>query len=152
GPHEVGDTFAIAALVAAFCQVTAVGPLSQRFGAARILAVGMALTAVSVLLLTLAQNGRVTIGLMAAAAFGQAIAWPNVAGLISRNSDPCEQGACLGLNNASAALSRLSGPFAAGTAFSLIGANAPFWLGALLVIPAIGLSLSARRIHTHVAA
>jgi MFS family permease len=152
GPHEVGDTFAIAALVAAFCQVTAVGPLSQRFGAARILAVGMALTAVSVLLLTLAQNGRVTIGLMAAAAFGQAIAWPNVAGLISRNSDPCEQGACLGLNNASAALSRLTGPFAAGMAFSLIGVNAPFWLGALLVIPAIGLSLSARRAYTHVAA
>jgi MFS family permease len=152
GPHQVGDTFAIAALVAAFCQITAVGPLSQRFGAARILAVGMAMTAVSVLLLTLSQNARVTIGLMSMAAFGQAIAWPNVAALISRNSDPCEQGACLGLNNAAAALSRLSGPFASGLAFSVIGVNAPFWLAALLVIPAIGLSLSARRIYTHAAA
>ena len=149
GPAQVGDTFAVAALVAAFCQITAVGPLSRRFGAARVLAAGMAMTAASVLLLTLSQNARVTIGLIAVAAFGQAIAWPNVAALISRNSDPCEQGACLGLNNAAAALSRLSGPFMLGLAFSLISVNAPFWLAAALVVPAIGLSLSARRAYTH---
>jgi len=148
GPHQVGDTFAIAALVAAFCQIVAVGPLSRRFGAARLLAVGMAMTAASVLLLTLAQNGPIAIGLIAVAAFGQAIAWPNVAALISRNSDVHEQGACLGLNNASAALSRLTGPLTLGLAFSLIGINAPFWLAALLVVPAIGLSLSARRAYT----
>ena len=148
GPAQVGDTFAIAALVAAFCQITAVGPLSQRYGAARVLAAGMAMTAASVLLLTLSQNTRLTIGLMAVAAFGQAIAWPNVAALISRNSERSEQGACLGLNNASAALSRLSGPFLLGLVFSLIGVNAPFWLAAVLVVPAIGLSLSARRVYT----
>jgi MFS transporter, DHA1 family, tetracycline resistance protein len=147
GPHQEGDTFAIAALMAAFCQITAVGPLSRRFGAARMLAIGMAMTAASVLLLTLSQNTRVTIALVAVAAFGQAIAWPNVAALISRHSDPCEQGSCLGLNNAAAALSRLSGPFVLGLAFSLIGVNAPFWLAALLVLPAIGLSLSARRTY-----
>jgi MFS family permease len=152
GPHQVGDTFAIAALVAAFCQITAVGPLSRRFGAARILAVGMAMTAASVLLLTLSQNTRLTIALVAAAAFGQAIAWPNVAALISRHSEPSEQGSCLGLNNAAAALSRLSGPFVLGLAFSLIGVNAPFWMAALLVVPAIGLSLSARRSYKHAAA
>jgi MFS family permease len=148
GPHQVGDTFAIAALVAAFCQIVAVGPLSRRFGAARLLAVGMAMTAASVLLLTLSQNGFVTIGLIAVAAFGQAIAWPNVAALISRYSEPCEQGSCLGLNNAAAALSRLSGPFVLGLAFSLISVNAPFWLAAMLVLPAIGLSLSARRAYS----
>ena len=151
GPAQVGDTFAIAALVAAFCQITAVGPLSRRFGAARVLAAGMAMTAASVLLLTLSQNTRVTIGLIAVAAFGQAIAWPNVAALISRNSDHSEQGACLGLNNAAAALSRLSGPLMLGVAFSFISVNAPFWLAAVLVLPAIGLSLSARRTYTHTA-
>ncbi len=152
GPHEVGDAFAIAALVAAFCQIVAVGPLSRRFGEARVLAAGMAMTAASVLLLTLAENGFVTVGLLALAAFGQAIAWPNVAALISRNSGACEQGNCLGLNNACAALSRLTGPLMLGFAFSLLGADAPFWLAALLVLPAIGLSLSARRIYTHAAA
>src|ERR1700722_19872541 len=96
GPHQVGDTFAIAALVAAFCQIVAVGPLSQRFGAAKLLAVGMAMTAASVLLLTLAESGFIATVLIAVAAFGQAIAWPNVAALISRNSDVHEQGACLG--------------------------------------------------------
>ena len=148
GPHEVGDTFAIAALVAAFCQIVVVGPMSKPFGAARLLAVGMALTAASVLLLTLATHGIAAISLIAAAAFGQAIAWPNVAALISRNSDMHEQGACLGLNNAAAAMSRLAGPLGAGLAFSLISMNAPFWLAAALVVPAIGLSLSARRAYT----
>ena len=149
GPAQVGDTFAVAALVAAFCQITAVGPLSKRFGAARVLAAGMALTGIGVLLLTFSENARITIALMSLAAFGQAIAWPNVAALISRNSDPCEQGACLGLNNAVAALSRLSGPLVLGLGFSLISVNAPFWLAAILVLPAIGLSLSARRAYTH---
>ena len=149
GPHEVGDTFAIAALVAAFCQIVVVGPMSKRFGAARLLAVGMTLTAISVLLLTLANNGTIAMGLIAVAAFGQAIAWPNVAALISRNSDLHEQGSCLGLNNAAAAMSRLAGPLGAGLAFSLYSMDAPFWLAAALVVPAIGLSLSARRAHTH---
>ena len=107
------------------------------------------MTAASVLLLTLSQNTRVTIGLIAVAAFGQAIAWPNVAALISRNSEHSEQGACLGLNNAAAALSRLSGPLMLGLAFSFISVNAPFWLAAVLVVPAIGLSLSARSAYTH---
>ena len=148
GPHQVGNTFAIAALVAAFCQIVVVGPLSRRFGEARILAAGMAMTAASVLLLTLSQNAVATAGLIALAACGQAIAWPNVAALISRNSDDCEQGSCLGLNNACAALSRLTGPLMLGFAFSLLGVNAPFWLEAALVLPAIFLSLSARRAYT----
>ena len=148
GPHEVGDAFAIAALVAAFCQIVVVGPASKRYGAAWLLALGMALTAASVLLLTLSTNGTMAMALLAMAAFGQAIAWPNVAALISRNSDLHEQGACLGLNNASAALSRLVGPFVLGWGFYLIGINAPFWLAALLVVPAIGLSLSARRVYS----
>ena len=148
GPHEVGDAFAIAALVAAFCQIVVVGAASKRFGAARLLAVGMALTAASVALIPLSQNGAIAMTLLAVAAFGQAIAWPNVAALISRHSDLHEQGACLGLNNASAALSRLAGPLVQGLAFSLISVNAPFWLAAMLVVPAIGLSLSARRSTT----
>jgi MFS family permease len=152
GPHQVGDTFAIAALVAAFCQIVAVGPLSRRFGAARLLAAGMAMTAASVTLLTLSRSEFATIALIAVAAFGQAIAWPNVAALISRNSDACEQGACLGLNNAAAALSRLTGPFVLGLAFSLVSVDAPFWLAAALTVPAIGLSLSARRAYASAAA
>ena len=36
-----------------------------------------------------------------------------------------------------------------GLAFSFISVNAPFWLAAVLVVPAIGLSLSARSAYTH---
>jgi DHA1 family tetracycline resistance protein-like MFS transporter len=78
-------------------------------------------------------------------AFGQSVAFPNVSALISRNSDPDRQGQALGLNNATNALARVVGPLAGGLVFSGLSINGPFWMGAVIVTPAIVLALSARR-------
>ena len=137
--------FAIVGVVAATCQLFLVGRLSRRFGEARVLAAGMALTAVCSLLQPLSTGGAETIVLLALAAFGQSIAWPNVAALISRNVDIDHQGQYLGLNNATGALARVVGPSMAGVGFSSLTMNAPFLLAGLTVTPAILLAYSARR-------
>jgi MFS transporter, DHA1 family, tetracycline resistance protein len=145
GPQQVGSAFAIVGIVAATCQIFLVGRLSRRFGEARVLAAGMALTAVCSLLQPLSTGGAITIPLFALAAFGQSIAWPNVAALISRNVDIDHQGQYLGLNNATGALARVVGPFFAGLAFSNLTVNAPFLMAGLIVTPAIALAYAARR-------
>jgi MFS family permease len=78
-------------------------------------------------------------------ALGQSVAYPAVAALISRATDPSHQGQMLGLNNAGGSAARVVGPLCAGLAFSGLHEDAPFWIGAVAVLPAIGLAWSTRR-------
>jgi MFS family permease len=144
GPRQIGTAFAVVGVVAATCQLALVGRLSRRFGEARVLAAGMALTASCLALQPLSIGAITTVPLLAFAAFGQSIAWPNVAALISRNAEMEHQGQYLGLNNATGALARVVGPFVLGLGFSKLGVNAPFYMATLIVMPAIWLALSVR--------
>ena len=145
GPRQIGIVFGFVGITNAIAQWFLTGRLSKRYGEAFMLAVGMALTVVATACLPLSVGLASTTALMALMAFGQSVAFPNVSALISRNSDPDRQGQVLGLNNATAALSRVGGPLAAGLVFSGISINGPFWMGSLIVAPAIFLALSARR-------
>ncbi len=145
GPREVGEAFAVVGVVAAACQLFLIGPISERFGEARVLTFGMLLTTGCLLLQPLSNGAWLTVPLLAIAAFGQSIAWPNVAAIISRNVAEDHQGQYLGLNNAMGALARVVGPFVLGMGFTKIGVDAPFYLAGLIVLPAIWLAWSVRR-------
>lgn len=143
GPREVGWCFAIAGAVSAVTQFFVTGPLSERFGEARVLAGGMALTVIGCVGQTMSTGLPTTAALLALTALGQSISWPNVGALISRNADPAKQGQVLGLNNACGAFARFAGPLTAGLAFAHISVQAPFVIAGLVVAPAILLALSA---------
>ena len=145
GPQQVGSAFAVVGIVAAINQIFLTGRLSKRFGEARVLAAGMALTMVFTALQAFSIGGITTVPFLAFAAFGQSVAWPNVSALISRNVDWDHQGQYLGLNNAVGASARLVGPSIAAFAFSDLSVDAPFFASALLVLPAIFLAWSAQR-------
>jgi DHA1 family tetracycline resistance protein-like MFS transporter len=145
GASEIGRCFAIAGAISAFNQLFLTGRLSERFGEARVLAVGMAMTVFSCLLQPFSNGVIMTTLLISVTAAGQSIAFPNVAALISRASDPLRQGQILGFNNATGAFGRVTGPFLASLAFSNISPNLPYFAAALLVTPAIFLALSAVR-------
>jgi len=121
------------------------GPLSERFGEGRMLAIGMGMTVLGCTLQPLSSGLASTTALMCLTAVGQSVAWPNVGALISRTADPHRQGQILGLNNAAGAFARFVGPFCAGLTFAAISIDAPFLQGALIVAPAILLALSAAR-------
>jgi MFS family permease len=147
GPQQVGSAFAVVGIVAAINQIFLTGRLSKKYGEARMLAAGMALTMVATAAQASSWETLTIVICLAVAAFGQSVAWPNVSALISRNVDWEHQGQYLGLNNATGALARLVGPFIAAEAFSA-HVDAPFYVSALLVLPAIFLAWSARRIRT----
>jgi MFS family permease len=146
GPREVGLAFAFAGAASAATQMTVTGPLAERFGQGRMLAVGMALTMICLALQPVVDNGPATIAIMSQSAVGSSIAWPNVAAMISEAADPDRQGQILGLNNAMSALARVIGPFCAGLSFAGLTIHGPFLQGALAVAPAIWLALAAGEI------
>ena len=145
GPREIGVCFFFVGVAAALTQTLVTGRLSERYGAGRMLAIGMGVTCVCSALQPFSPAGSVTIVLMSLTAIGQSVAWPNVSALISRTADPDKQGAILGINNAMGALARVVGPFCAGLAFAGVSIHGPFWLGAIVVAPAILLAVEAAR-------
>ena len=145
GPREVSVCFAAVGIVAALTQFFVTGPLSERFGEGRMLAVGMTMTVLGCFLQPFSTGLVYTTVLMCVTAVGQSVAWPNVGALISRTADPYRQGQVLGLNNAAGSFARFVGPFCAGLTFAGISINAPFWQAGLIVAPAILLALSAAR-------
>jgi MFS family permease len=86
-----------------------------------------------------------TIAFLTLSAIGQSVAWPNVSALISETADPHRQGQILGLNNAMGALARVAGPMCANLTFAGLSIHAPFFIGALVVAPAILIALAAGR-------
>jgi DHA1 family tetracycline resistance protein-like MFS transporter len=145
GPPQISICFAFAAVVSAISQFFITGPLSERYGAGRMLAIGMGLTVVGAALQPFSTGLIMTTGLMCVTAMGQSVAFPNVGALISRTADPHRQGQILGLNNAAGAFARFAGPLCAGVSFAAISINAPFVQAAVVVAPAILLALSAAR-------
>lgn len=143
GPREVGLAFAVVGIVAAFCQLLITGRLSERFGEAPVLGAGMALTALATIALPF-SHGAGVVALLAVSAIGQSVAWPNVSALISRNTEIDHQGQYQGLNNATGALARLTGPLSAGLVFANLGIDAPFYVAGVLVLPAIFLAFRAK--------
>lgn len=145
GPRQISVCFAAVGLMAALTQFFVTGPLSERFGEGRMLAIGMGVNAMGSALQPFSNGLVMTTALMCVTAIGQSVAWPNVGALISRTADPHRQGQILGLNNASGAFARFVGPLCAGLTFAGISINAPFWQGAAIVAPAILLALAAAR-------
>ena len=145
GPRQISICFAAVGVVASLTQFFVTGPLSERFGEGRMLAIGMGVTALGSALQPFSTGLVMTTGLMCVTAVGQSVAWPNVGALISRTADPHRQGQILGLNNAAGAFARFVGPLCAGLTFAGLSINAPFWQGAGIVAPAILLAASAAR-------
>src|SRR6201996_196516 len=142
GPRQISVCFAAVGAVAAITQFFVTGPLSERYGEGRMLAIGMGMNALGSLMQPFSTGLAVTTVLMCITAVGQSVAWPNVGALISRTADPHRQGQILGLNNAAGSFARFVGPFCASQSFTWISINAPFFQGAMVVAPAIFLALS----------
>jgi MFS family permease len=141
-PRDIGLCFGITGAVSACCQFLLTGPLSRRFGEGTMLAVGMAGTVICTALQPFSDGGFFTVALMALMALSQSVAFPNSGALLSRSVDPDHQGQIMGLNNATGALARVTGP-QFGLGLQSVDINGAFYFGALIVAPAIFLALGA---------
>ncbi|CAN5539882.1 tetracycline resistance MFS efflux pump [soil metagenome] len=141
GPRQVGLCFAVIGVIASVGQGLITGRLARRFGEAKVLTAGLIIIAFSLALTPFVPTSAYVPLVVGCTAFGQSLVFPCVAALISRATPPDRQGAMLGLNAAAGSLARMSGPMLAGPLFGL-AIGGPYWLGAVLMIPAIAFALT----------
>jgi DHA1 family tetracycline resistance protein-like MFS transporter len=122
-----------------------VGPLTSRFGSARLLRVGLACIAAGLLALSSAVVWPVLLVALALMVVGSGLSTPSLTTLVVDSTDDARRGEVLGVQQSANAFARTIGPPFAGLAFDVIGVGAPFALGAM--VAAVALLTVVTRIH-----
>ena len=128
-----------------FAQLFLIGPLAARYGEARVIVLGLALLAVSMLLQPLIRLPISGVLLMGLLMTGHSLAFPSAGALLSRNVPPDRQGSTMGLLMASNAIGRIVAPPLFGLLYDR-GHDAPWYLGAGLIGLVILVALQAVQI------
>ena len=110
-----------------------VGPLTRRFGEARLATWACVALAAALLAVPSMPSLPLLLTALAAAALAQSLASPSLATLLSRASGADEQGGVLGLGQSLSALARAVGPAVAGALWDH-GAMWPYGTGAVVAI------------------
>jgi MFS transporter, DHA1 family, tetracycline resistance protein len=150
--HEVGLTFIAVGATGLAIQLLLIGPLSRRYGEARVIVLGMVVLGLSMILQPIIKQPIAAVVLMSMLMGGHSIAFPNVGSLISRSTPPQSQGSVLGLQMAATAFSRIVVPPVFGFIYSAFNPDAPYFacsvvmLGAVLIaVQAVGIREAALR-------
>ena len=120
-----------------------VGLLARRWGERRLLLVGLGALATGLALLPWSAHLPQLLIVLGIVSIGDGAVTPMVSALLSFASPPEARGETLGLAQAVAALARVIGPLAAGSAFAVGGPGVPFLAGSALVLLAALISLPA---------
>lgn len=118
-----------------------VGQLARRWGERRLLLVGLGALATGLALLPWSAHLPQLLIVLGIVSIGDGAVTPMVSALLSFASPPEARGETLGLAQAVAALARVIGPLAAGSAFAVGGPGGPFLAGSALVLLAALIAL-----------
>jgi DHA1 family tetracycline resistance protein-like MFS transporter len=138
---QTGMMFAYIGIISATIQGGLIGRLAKKFGEQRLLIFSVALLSVTFFLIpfmTSFGSFLATLGFLSVAI---GLTNPSVISLVSKTALPEEQGGVLGMNQSFSALSRIIGPFFAGTLFDLYGIRVPFWISSVFLAVAFLLTL-----------
>ncbi|HEY4204530.1 MAG TPA: TCR/Tet family MFS transporter [Xanthobacteraceae bacterium] len=142
--RTVGLTLAMVGVCAMVVQGGAVGPIVNRFGERKALAIGLAFGALGFLIFGLAPTGPLSwLGIPVMALWG--VAGPATLGLMTRRVAPDQQGQLQGASGSVQSMAQLVGPFLFTMTFAYFIApsspiklpGAPFLLAALLLVVAM---------------
>ncbi|MGE0724578.1 MAG: MFS transporter [Alphaproteobacteria bacterium] len=145
GPAQNGYLFAFVGTIGAVLQGLAIGPLTARHGEGRLLTIGCGLLAFGLAGIAIATSIATLVIASMMLAAGFALASPSLTSLISKSAGAHEQGTVLGVYQSAASLARVAGPSAAGVAFAQIGKEAPFAIGAGVMVAVVVLAIRAGR-------
>ncbi len=147
GPEQVGWLFFFVGCVLIVVQGGMIGPLSRRLGEARLVLIGSAAIALGLAAVTIATNLAILLIASACLALGMGLLNPSISSLISGQAGADERGGIMGVAQSGASLARVVGPAIAGPLFELLGRNAPYYTGALVMLGVLGFALRLPREH-----
>lgn len=141
-----GYYLTIIGVVAAIVQGGLIGKLNKRFGEVKLIRFGLIIIMTAIAIIPFIGSTKSFFLLLVSSpylALGTSLLNPSKSSLISRSLPPNLQGTMLGLNQSFSSLGRVIGPSIAGFLFE-ITINIPFYVGAVLMLPAIWWSYSLR--------
>ena len=148
--YEVGLAFTFIGTIVLTVQGILIGPLTRRFGEARLLTYGMLSLATGCAMAHLVTDTAMIALSILLTASGVATVNPSISSMVSRNADPMRQGAAMGSMQSLGALGRTLGPAWGGWLFGHIGINIAYWIGGVILL--VTLALAWRTIHPKPAA
>jgi len=147
GPNQAAMVFVFIGVVSTIVQGGLIRQLLPRFGEAKLSVAGLVLIALAFGgLVLIPPEGPILLPALyttqAFLALGVGLIIPSMRGLISNRVSNQEQGKTLGGNQAMQSIAAILGPLWAGWVFDRSGILSPFWMGALLMIMAVGFTLT----------
>lgn len=133
-------------LVMVFVQGFLMRKIGKKYADAPLIAVGTGLIAVG-LLMTPTQNLFVMCAGLVLLATGSGINNPANNSLLSKLAPKDETGGIMGIGQSMSTLGRILGPVVGGYLFDKMGPSMPYWLGAVCMLLAFGLSFRLPRIQ-----
>ena len=135
--HQVGYLFGYLGIVGAITQGGLIRILSRKSTELTLFFIGLALTAMGLTLIPLYVNTLVLHLVLTVLAFGSGLVTPMALGLLSKHTDPREQGSILGINQSLGALGRTLGPVVGSFMFQTAGHQYPFFTGGAVMVLAL---------------
>jgi DHA1 family tetracycline resistance protein-like MFS transporter len=142
GAREAGLLLAFTGLVMAGVQGGLIGPLSRRFGEARLVAAGGLALGGALVVFATASHLALLVGSLAFLGFGMGLTHPSLQSLASLGAAPGRQGATMGVYQSAGSLARVAGPPFAGFLYDVYGNAVPFLAAAALSILAFGVVIT----------
>jgi DHA1 family tetracycline resistance protein-like MFS transporter len=139
--RQNGYIFTYAGIVIVLIQGGMIGQLVRRWGERCVLLAGLVMLAGGLALLSRGANLALLLVALGIISLGDGAVTPMVSALLSFASPPDAQGEMLGFAQGVAGLGRVIGPLAAGSAYAIGGAPAPFLLGSVFVVLAAVIAL-----------
>lgn len=131
-PANLGSLFTMLGIVGVIIQMWIIGPLSNRYGEARLIVVGIIISAGGLLLILLSSDTVSMMMYTAVFSFGNSLLRPSISTLISKEAGSA-QGASIGKMQSFDSLGRIIGPVLGGVAYD-ISYNLPNILGAAILL------------------
>jgi predicted MFS family arabinose efflux permease len=143
--ETIGYIFAFIGLILATVNGILVGRVVPRIGERRTVPLALAAIAFGLLMIPLAPGVVALFAVCGTIAIGMGFNNPALTSMVSRLSDPAEQGGMLGLAQSLAALGRIAGPAWGGFLFDRLGTTVPYLSAGSIMILALLLALSGVR-------
>lgn len=143
--ETIGYIFAYVGLVLTVVQGGLVGRAVHRFGERRLVPAGLLMMTLGLVLIALSRSVFELFVANGVLAFGMGFNSPALTALISRGSDPEDQGGILGVSQGLASLARIVGPAWAGFLFDHWGMSSPYLSSAGLMMIAFAVSVVSLR-------
>lgn len=124
--ETIGFVFAFIGVILALVNGVLVGRVVPMLGERRVVPIAIALIAIGLFFVPVAQNIPTLLLALGTMALGMGFNNPSLTSAISRLSDPAEQGGMLGLAQSLAALGRIVGPSWGGFLFDRAGMTTPY--------------------------